>query len=279
MRNLLRTAFGMLAGAVLAIVLIMAYNARAQDAGTVSTIGEARTSVVVDGTVAVNPTFQYQGVLLDPVTGQPKNGTFNITFNLYNSANTFIWQEVRSVVLTPGASGMFSLLLGQVNPLNAGFFNGENLTLGVSVNGEAEMTPRLPLARVPYAINADQVGGKTPDNFANYRTGAFAYGVVGYQGDKKSGYHFSVDRWSPAAGAYLLQLKDTADTPINFDPAQYVMVVTSSACPNNAAVFAQVKHTSSDPDLSPFAQVQMIERVSGNAIQCGFSFAAFYNPN
>ena len=194
MRNLLRTALGMLAGAALTIVLIIAYNARAQDVGTLSTAGQERTSVVVDGTLAVNPQFQYQGVLLDPFTGQPKpDGTYTMVFNLYNSSNAFIWGETRSI---PVATGMFSVILGQVTPLNPSFFNGENLFLGVAVNGEPEMTPRLPLARVPYAINADQVGGKTADKFADYRTGAFAYGIVGYSRRQKIGFSlFESDGW------------------------------------------------------------------------------------
>ena len=91
MRNLLRTMLGMLAGAVLTIVLIMAYNARAQDEGTLSTANQERTTIVADGTFVTNTQFQYQGVLLDPFTGQPKpDGTYNITFNMYNSSSQFI---------------------------------------------------------------------------------------------------------------------------------------------------------------------------------------------
>jgi hypothetical protein len=268
----------MLAGAVLTIVLIMAYNARAQDVGTLSTANQERTAIVADGTFVTNTQFQYQGVLLDPFTGQPKpDGTYNITFNMYNSSLQYIWGETLAV---PVATGMFSVLLGQTSPLNPSFFNGQTLWLGVGVNGEPELQPRLQLGRVPYAINADMVGGKTSDSFADYRTGAYSYGVVGSAGDKKSGFHFTVNRWSPSVNAYLIQLESAAGVPINFDPAKFAVIVTPTTCPNssNVSVVPVVRHTSSDPNLSPYAQIQLIDRFSGQPVQCGFYFAAFNNP-
>ncbi len=88
MQNMLRTLVGMLAGAALVILIMIAAGVRAQDGGIQTLAGEAAPAqtTIVDGVLAASSSMQYQGVLLDPATAQPKpDGTYNMTFRLYNT--------------------------------------------------------------------------------------------------------------------------------------------------------------------------------------------------
>jgi hypothetical protein len=114
------------------------------------------------------PTFlTEQGRLFDNM-GNPSTGTVSLTFNAYTSATggTTLWTEVQSIPLD---SGYFSAILGEVTPLPAGFFEaqaaaGSTVYLGITVNTDAEMTPRQPIQSVPYALVANNaVGDITPN--------------------------------------------------------------------------------------------------------------------
>jgi hypothetical protein len=96
--------------------------------------------------------ISYQGVIYDS-TGIPAcDSSYSVDFALYsvNMGGTPIWSE-RHVVQT--RSGMFSVVLGNMAPLNISF--NQHLWLGLSVNGRVEMTPRTFLTAVPYALNAE----------------------------------------------------------------------------------------------------------------------------
>src|ERR1700722_9525877 len=117
---------------------------------------------------AAVPTFlTEQGRLFDNM-GNPSTGTVSLTFNAYTSATggTSLWTEVQSIPLD---SGYFSAILGEVTPLPAGFFEaqaaaGSTVYLGITVNTDAEMTPRQPIQSVPYALVANNaVGDITPN--------------------------------------------------------------------------------------------------------------------
>ncbi len=96
--------------------------------------------------------ISYQGVIYDS-TGIPAcDSSYSVDFALYsvNMGGTPIWSE-RHTVQT--RSGMFSVVLGNMAPLNISF--NQHLWLGLSVNGRVEMTPRTFLTAVPYALNAE----------------------------------------------------------------------------------------------------------------------------
>ncbi len=56
------------------------------------------------------------------------------------------------------SKGIFSTLLGDVTAFDLSIFNGQDLWLGINVGADPQMSPRQPLAYVPYAIHADDAG-------------------------------------------------------------------------------------------------------------------------
>lgn len=102
-------------------------------------------------TIATAPsTISYQGHLTD-ANGQPINTATPMTFRLYTTATggTALWTEERTGAnAVPVTNGLFNVLLGSVTPMDTALFN-QALWLGISINGEAEMTPREPFTGVP----------------------------------------------------------------------------------------------------------------------------------
>ncbi len=93
----------------------------------------------------------YQGVLID-TTGIPVcDSVWTVDLTLYNVAlgGTGIWKE-RHTVTTNG--GVFNVILGDKTPLDVSF--DQFLWLGTSINSQPELTPRVFLTAVPYALNA-----------------------------------------------------------------------------------------------------------------------------
>ena len=104
---------------------------------------------------ATTTTISYQGTLSN-AGGQPVNTATPMTFKLYTvpSGGTALWTEARAGAnAVPIANGLFNVLLGSVTPINVSLLN-QDLWLGISVNGDAEMSPREKLGSVPFAIHA-----------------------------------------------------------------------------------------------------------------------------
>ncbi|MDH3595176.1 MAG: MopE-related protein, partial [Rhodospirillales bacterium] len=111
------------------------------------------------GHSAVPTAINYQGSLTD-ASGTPINTTLDMTFSLYDSAGaaSALWSETQSVTVT---NGVFSVDLGTATPFPPNFFTAP-LYLGVTVVGDAEMTPRLPFRAVPFAFSAEQLVACAP---------------------------------------------------------------------------------------------------------------------
>jgi hypothetical protein len=102
-----------------------------------------------------------QGRLFD-TQGNPLNGAQQFVYSIYESstATTPLWTETQTVTLE---DGHFSIRLGETTALGTSVFDGATRYLGVQVGTDAEMTPRQPLASVPYALMANNViGNITP---------------------------------------------------------------------------------------------------------------------
>ncbi|MEL7450127.1 MAG: tail fiber domain-containing protein [Pseudomonadota bacterium] len=108
----------------------------------------------------VPETLRYQGYLVDPA-GQAVDATVQVTFSLYtvDSGGSPQWSDVQNV--SP-QQGLFSTSLGTpLNPFPSGLFQTP-LFLGITVDGDSEMTPRIALVSAPYAqaaTDAATVGG------------------------------------------------------------------------------------------------------------------------
>ncbi len=100
-------------------------------------------------------TISYQGVLTDLEGNPVADGTYSLTFRLYEEAEggTAVWEETHASVTV--TDGVFGVLLGSVTPLELTF--DQPYWLGLAVNGEAELMPRVALAAVPYSFMAAQV--------------------------------------------------------------------------------------------------------------------------
>jgi hypothetical protein len=99
----------------------------------------------------VPPTMSYQGVLYDDVGSPVPDGEYPLTFRLYTvaSGGTAIWTEAQTVVVE---DGVLNVILGSVSPLGLPF--DQQYWLGITINADPELTPRLELASAPYAFRA-----------------------------------------------------------------------------------------------------------------------------
>jgi hypothetical protein len=105
--------------------------------------------------------FSYQGVLVDSMGVNVPDGTYSITFNIHEhpAGGTAVWTKTQSVDV---ASGRFNTIIGEnddiILPYDRDYF------LGISVGGDPEMTPRIELTAVPWAMYAHDVanGSITP---------------------------------------------------------------------------------------------------------------------
>ncbi len=96
--------------------------------------------------------INYQGRLTD-ASGALSTGVYTMTFSLYDASTegTLMWgPEMQSVTLT---DGLFNVLLGSVNPLDASDFTGATY-LELEVDGEV-LSPRQQIVSVAYAFIAD----------------------------------------------------------------------------------------------------------------------------
>ncbi|MBN1790232.1 MAG: fibrobacter succinogenes major paralogous domain-containing protein [Bacteroidales bacterium] len=98
--------------------------------------------------------INYQARLVNPATNLPvADGTYNLVFAIYETTEGGIpiWSETQSVQIT---NGIYSLLLGSLNPLDLSLFEGSPRYLGVAVGAEPEMVPRKQMVSVPYALHS-----------------------------------------------------------------------------------------------------------------------------
>jgi hypothetical protein len=91
--------------------------------------------------------FNYQGRLTDS-SGNPLNGTYDITFRLYDAASggTALAEVLHSVIVH---NGLFATTI----TFDPTYFDGRALWLGIQVGYDPEMTPRQALRAVPYALS------------------------------------------------------------------------------------------------------------------------------
>jgi hypothetical protein len=120
--------------------------------------------------ISIPRLFSYQGKLTD-TTGAPlPDGTYNLTFRLYNqeTGGSPIWTESQTVEIK---NGLFSVLLGSVTPI-ASLPEDGNLFLSLQVENDTELSPRLRIVSSAYSFlsersaNADLLQGKDTTKFA-----------------------------------------------------------------------------------------------------------------
>lgn len=217
--------------------------------------------------------LHYQGRLLDPSTGAPKaDGTYTMLFGAYTTptGGSPLWTETKDVTV---ARGIFSTLLGDTASFPASLFNGQDLWLGISVGADPQMSPRQPLAYVPYAFyaaNAKLLDGNNAGAFASaghIHSGLpQAYGYVSqYDPLLRSGsYRVDSVLWNSTYSRYEISLTNSYFS-ID-DIAVATLLGDSGSCPTGATI-----RTSS---VSGKLLVYIVNS-AGTKIPCSFHFVAY----
>lgn len=115
-------------------------------------------------------TISYQGVLQDATGTNVPDGSYMMTFTIYDKSTggTSLWAESQTVETV---KGVFSVILGSVNPLSLSF--DKPYWLGMSVDGDDEMNPRIEFTSSPYSLNAKRFVLPFADTI-NYDSAAFS---------------------------------------------------------------------------------------------------------
>jgi len=145
-----------------------------------------------------------QGILTDDEGTPVYDGIHMVDFSIYNveSGGAALWSESRAVTAT---GGLFSVVLGEVNPIPASLFSDTDLWLGMALTGNPEMIPRQRLTTVPYvyrALNADSANfaftvADDAINSSNIADGSIMLGDLGQNGATSG----QVIKWNGSAWA------------------------------------------------------------------------------
>ena len=104
----------------------------------------------------VPTSLTHQGRLVDE-NGVPLSGDVELTYTIYDAATggAILWQGVVTAQLNE--SGFYSVELGwSANPITAAILSDGKAWMGVTVEGGDELTPRLAMNSVPFALRAGQ---------------------------------------------------------------------------------------------------------------------------
>jgi len=106
------------------------------------------------GYAGVPQMINYQGKLTTP-QGALIDDTLSMVFTIYDAASDggVFWIETQATVIVE--KGIFTVLLGSVNPIPDTVFTGAVRYLGVKVEADPEMTPRKEIVSVGYAYKAE----------------------------------------------------------------------------------------------------------------------------
>jgi len=129
-----------------------------------SLIAIALFAIVIPVAKAQVPhTISYQGVIQSG--GTSLSGQHLIHVTLYDNlvGGNMVYEESHQTTMV---NGVFSIMLGSVTSFPDGLRFDKPYYLSISIDGAAELTPRTPLASVPYALNshfAELASGLTND--------------------------------------------------------------------------------------------------------------------
>ncbi|MBS1912777.1 MAG: tail fiber domain-containing protein [Bacteroidetes bacterium] len=95
--------------------------------------------------------LSYQGVLADNKRTAVPDGSYTVTFRIYDvaSGGTAIWQETDGVQTV---DGVFEAILGEKTPMVLPF--DKSYWIGLELQGEPEMTPRVRFVATPYSMHS-----------------------------------------------------------------------------------------------------------------------------
>lgn len=106
--------------------------------------------------LAVGPsTIPYQGFITDSA-GIPVNATPSMQFELFDAeeGGNSLWLESHNSVSV--VQGIFDVQLGSITLFPEGLFEGR-LFLGIRIDGDTEMVPRVKIGSVPFSFTSGRV--------------------------------------------------------------------------------------------------------------------------
>jgi hypothetical protein len=125
---------------------------------------------VAVGTVRATPpaTVAFEGVLKG-VGGADIDGAQTATFTLYDAATAgnALWTETKTVST---ANGVFVTALGDTTEFPSSLAFDRAYWVGVKIGADPEMTPRLPLSSVPYALALPNVTIQRSNGYVGINT-------------------------------------------------------------------------------------------------------------
>lgn len=98
--------------------------------------------------------ISYQGMLTDD-DGNPLNGSYNLTFSIYSDPTdgSLLWTESHAGVSVE--DGLFNLILGTNTPIPSSVFDDTLSYLGITVESDPELSPRIRFTSFGYAYRAE----------------------------------------------------------------------------------------------------------------------------
>jgi hypothetical protein len=104
--------------------------------------------------------ISFQGILADESGNALPDGTYSVTFRIYDiaSGGSSIWSETQNVNVS---NGEFSVYLGVNTPITFSF--DDQYWIGIAIEEDTELSPRIKLSSSPYAFYALTV----PENSIN----------------------------------------------------------------------------------------------------------------
>ena len=113
-------------------------------------VGISDLLVAVPTLAQAPQTLSYQGVLKNDDGTAVPDGDYDLTFHIYDTASggTALWTEAKVV---PVVNATFNAILGSTVTLDLPF--DQPYWLGIQVEGNPELTPRVRLTAAPYALN------------------------------------------------------------------------------------------------------------------------------
>lgn len=223
---------------------------------------------------ASSPTINFQGRLLDPVTGSMKaDGIYTMLFGIYTTetGGAPVWTEKKDVKV---ANGLFNSILGNTTPFQGSLFNGQLLWVGVTVGSDPQMTPRQQLTYVPYAAysnNADTLDGVDSNNFSSsshtHPTLPLACGYISQYDPLLRNGSYNVDSavWNDSLSRFEITL--TGHYFSITDIAVATLIGDTGLCPAGATI----RTTSVNGKL-----IVYIVNSAGSKIKCSFHFISYH---